>query len=104
MNTIEKISSTVFKTTCMCGETDHQLTIIFTNDEDQFYCLEFRLLAPVPYVFSGMNANNWFEEIWERIKAAFHVLWFGRIECMEEFMFRDKEHLEDFIKLIQPKT
>ena len=80
-----------FKSTCRCSSDRHSVTV----------CVE-RLgneNAASMYFECGWRDNpedSFAKCIWERLKTACRILFRGECYMDEEFIFRSKEHLEDF--------
>jgi len=46
------------------------------------------------------KGQSLFEKVKSRIKCAYNALVHGFVHLEEEFLFRDKQHLDDFIKAL----
>ena len=102
MNAIERITNdskdAVFKTSCLCSSDEHDLTIWIDKDEGFATEIFFNVIGPYPYSWCEDNPLITF---WHRIKGALRILFTGRIVYQECFMFRDKEHVQDFVNALQ---
>jgi hypothetical protein len=102
MNSIERIledsRGNCYKTTCACHSDDHNITIWFDKEDDDFMSLYFNVVGPHPYTWKG---SSWRERIWHRIYGAARILFTGQITYQDAFLFRNKKHVEDFIAALK---
>ena len=90
----------IFKTTCACSLPEHtmRVTVEKHGEADS---------APVVSIFyeclcSDFGAKGgWLDKLRLRIKAAATVLATGCVKADEEFLFRDSEHLKDFVQTLE---
>ena len=80
-----------FKTECDCFA--HDLKVTFEKDSFGFYNLRMNDNIFFEEDFSGGT----FKRIYSRIKLSLTVLFRGYIEFDYEFVFKGKEHVEEFL-------
>lgn len=82
-----------FKSECDCFA--HDLKIIFEKDKDfDFVSLSFEDTM----YFDEYTNGGFFSRIWFRIKMAFQFLFKGYVEFDYEFVFKNKDHIDEFMK------
>lgn len=96
---LEKVRETddwiMWTTTCQC--MSHNLVVEIEYDKE-FDMAMFNFYHDVGW---SETETNIFKSIWKRIKAASKILFTGYLSLNESFMFRDKQHIEDFQKALQ---
>ncbi len=98
MKTHEYKTSIMYRIACDCGGKDCDLTLELEKDEDvqMLFLNLYKDLAWSSY----WKTDNWFENIWLRIKCALRILFTGYIKVEEGFVMRD-EQINGFIKALQ---
>ena len=95
---LEKVKETddwiMWTTTCQC--MSHNLVVEIEYDKE-FDIAMFNFYHDVGW---SDREDNWFKGLWERIKASSKILFTGYLSLNESFMFRDKQHIEDFQKAL----
>lgn len=86
-------NSIFYRAACACGDSDHYLTIELGIDD---FCLTLNLYGKLENCVYWGNLN-WFQRQWKRIKGSLKYFFCGWIECEEEFMFINEEHIQSFI-------
>lgn len=102
MNSIERLENdsknAVYKTTCACHDDEHNITFWIDKDEDFGMSLYMNMIGPYPYCWNG---STWYQRLWYRIKGALQILFTGYIVYQGDFMFRDRQHIIDFISALE---
>lgn len=78
-----------FKSECSCFS--HDISVFFEKEENS----EMVSLSFYDKVYLGENTDRPF---WSRIKAAFQILFKGYFEVEHGFIFKGKEHVDDFMQ------
>ena len=87
-----------FSSQCDCNDTKHTNSIFIEYDKD--------LNRVVANLSSALRIDcdypqySKFKRLWIRLKLGLRFLWMGEMEMLEEFYFKDKEHIEDYITAI----
>jgi hypothetical protein len=102
-NNIEQIrndsQSAIYKTSCHCNDSEHDLTIWIDKPDDIFETtIFFNVCGPYPYTWKG---ETWLKRLWKRIYWSLRILFTGHAVFQEAFIFRDKNHVQDFIDALQ---
>lgn len=99
MKVSEFDDSITYRISCDCGSKDCDLTLDLEKDPDldMVFLNLYKDLAWSSYWQSG---DNWFKNIWLRIKCAFRILSTGYIKVEESFVMRE-EQIEGFIKALE---
>lgn len=85
----------MYRTTCECNYTDHDITftILYEKDFDE---VKFYMETTLTKSYWIKNWSN----RWKRIKSAFKLLFFGEISMSQEFIFRNDDHIHDIGNLL----
>jgi len=113
MKTLEKISEDKdwvrYRTSCACGHDDDSLCIDIekrTIDVEVEKAIEgdytdmilyFNVYCPIGYWYD----DSFIKKIWRRLKECTKILFTGYTMHQNTFIFRSKEHINDFIEAIQ---
>lgn len=99
----EKVSDfgdfVIYKTNCDCMDDNHQLTILIQYNQEQLEAnLYFKTILHDPFVFNGKDSRFvlFFKNLFWRITNALKIFLLGEIILDEAFIFRGKEHLQEF--------
>ena len=103
MDQVEELYSdeiySIYKTSCDCYDTDHDLTFTLEYDEGiKLLIADFKVNGPVPYCYDW--DNPWYIKTWNRIKLSWKVLFTGRITYSGSFIFRGEKHIRDLISAL----
>lgn len=77
-----------FKSTCSCGDGDHDVTVYIDHNLVE---LEFKMVIHDDY------SKNIFIRFLKRIGLAIKIMFAGRHEVYGEFIFKDSKHIKNFI-------
>ncbi len=86
----------MFKTTCECGLPDHSLSVIVQRP-----CGNEPLASLFFECIRTDSEEGFFKKIRARIADACHILFTGFLKVDEEFLFRDRAHLEDLLAALR---
>lgn len=88
--------SIIFKTSCECLDTDHDMTFFLEYEDDiKILSILFEVVGPAPYCFNW--EQHWYIKVYNRIKLAIKVLTTGRITYQESFIFRGDKQINNLI-------
>lgn len=90
----------VFKTSCDCGHPDDDC-YVYVNYDKELNMLSMDLSVTthhVPYWWTG--ELSLFDKIKSRIQTAFNILRGRPLKYETSFIFRGREHIEDFCDMI----
>lgn len=101
--TVEKIiedeNSVYYRTTCGCGSSEHDIHLVLEYDgRISDITLSMELFTDTGYIWEHLN---WFGRLARRLKEVLRLLFFGRIDFCGEFIFRDEEHVRDFMDALK---
>jgi len=105
---LEKIIDTgdyvVYRTTCRCGSTDHNLCVILEYDKE-LDIVSVSMLADLESISWGGDYDQariviWVKDILGRIKKAVKLILTGYIKMETDFIFRDRSHAAEFAKAL----
>lgn len=88
-----------YRASCDCTDKRCDMDLELSIDEDfpQLHLtLEKDLVWNDYYGF-----DMWLYRMWRRIKASLRVLFIGKIEVSETFIFGDKDHIGEFIEALE---
>jgi hypothetical protein len=88
-----------YRAACNCGDTKCDMTIELEIDKD-IQMITMTLYKDV-YWSSFWKSDNFFFNIWERIKCALRVLFNGYIEMEEAFIFQGDGQIDAFLSAIE---
>lgn len=86
-----------YRTACMCGSSNCDLSITIERDNDILSMMFHKRLTASSY----FEANNWVMEKIKRIKMCFKLLWSGYIDTEAEFIFENYKHVKDFTEILE---
>lgn len=81
-----------FKSTCGCCDNDHTVTVMIDHNQVE---LEFKMVDHDDY------NENIFCRLLKRIMLALKILLTGRHTTYGEFIFKDSEHVENFVNTLK---
>lgn len=87
-----------YRTSCSCLDKDCQLDISIgyidfgNNNGKLVMSIDTEL-----FKFANKYGNKWYTGIWNRIKYAIKILFLGYIQVNGEFIFRNEEHVKEFV-------
>ena len=94
-----KENSIIFKTSCSCLDTDHDMTFFLEYEDDiKMLSILFEVVGPAPYCF--YSENPWYIKVYNRLKLAIKALTTGRITYQESFIFRGEKQVEDLVSAL----
>lgn len=90
----------MFKTMCECCSSDHTMTVVVEKwgsyDSLQMVSIYYKC------AYSDFGASgSFFEKVMRRIKTAVKILFAGYAETQGDFIFRDRENLQDFTATLE---
>lgn len=85
----------VFHTTCKCGDTSHILGTVVEDDDENPYP-QVALYFPCGRFEVHRTWINLPKRICKRIIDACKILFTGKLDVDDEFMFREESHVKDF--------
>lgn len=85
-----------YKTTCSCGSYDISFQFVHLGKGFKEYSLSFGVASKYP-----TWTCKWYKDWWLRIITAIKILAGNNIEFEEEFIFKDKKHVREFIDAIE---
>lgn len=85
-----------FNTSCKCHSSDHRLSVIVEKEYDT---IEMSIFFKVSS-YDRYDASFW-NKIVNRFKRAFRILFTGDADLEGEFIFRSREHCQDFVNTMQ---
>ena len=91
----DSTSSIFYRAACDCNQKTHDIDMLLEFDKD-FNDITLYMWMELDYA-SYYETNNWFLEIWYRIKNAIKLLFIGRIKVNGEFLFSGETQINDFI-------
>ncbi len=90
----------MFKTTCECCLPNHAITVSIerSGDTDSMPMVTMYFTCAC----SDFDAEgSLLDKLWRRIQTAAKILWTGSVETQGSFIFRDREHVQDFATPLQ---
>jgi hypothetical protein len=90
----------MFKTTCECCLPNHAITVSIerSGDTDSMPMVTMYFTCAC----SDFDAEgSLLDKLWRRIQTAAKILWTGSVETQGSFIFRDREHVQDFAAPLQ---
>lgn len=88
-----------YQVACGCGDKDCNMVIeIEYNEESKRVYLSFYKDICLSIYW---HDENWFKRQWRRIKYAARILFTGFVKMEEVHIFKDPEHVEAFIKVLE---
>ena len=99
MKTDEFKDGIYYKADCDCGCDEHIVTIEMEFDKE-FNDIALNFYKKISWS-SHYGDYNWFQRIWNQLKAATKILFTGWIELEESFLIRDEEHINAFIEALE---
>jgi hypothetical protein len=95
--------SIFYKIDCDCADSNCE-TIIELEIDTKLKILSLNFYKTIN-LYSFTNYENWIvrisENIFNRFKYAFKILFTGKISMSSDFILRDLEHINNFIEAIQ---
>ena len=85
-----------FKSECQCGAHDLHVTIE-RDAEGGFVSLG---LYDGVYLVNQLEDAPWYKRLWNRIRIACKVLFQGQCEIDYEFVFKNQEHIKEFVEFL----
>jgi hypothetical protein len=93
-----------YRANCGCGSDECGLTLELEYDPD-LNDVTLNIYQKMIYCsWWGVNSTArfyWFKDMWHRIKGALKLLFTGRIQLEESFLFKGDDHVDAFITAIQ---
>lgn len=91
--------SVSYRASCDCTDKrcDMRLTLGIDEDFPQLHLTIEKDLVWCDY----FGADKWLYRMWRRIKASLRLLFIGRIELEETFIFGGKDHIGEFIEALE---
>ena len=90
-----------FRTSCMCKEVTHSITVSFYKKYGTVFLYLYNWWIDGLNVDYNLPSIIWHLKCWwERIKLAWHILFYGEYKFLGEFLFGSPEHLKDFINAL----
>ena len=93
-----------YRATCGCGSDECGLTLALEYDRD---VNDIKLSVYTKLVYCswfGVDTFDkfyWFKDMWARIKGSLKLLFTGRIQLEECFLFKDEDQIDAFITAVQ---
>lgn len=85
-----------FKSECQCGAHDLHVTIE-RDAEGGFVSLGF---YDGVYLVNQLEDAPWYKRLWKRLRIAYKVLFHGQCEIEYEFVFKNREHVNEFVDFL----
>ena len=91
--------SVMYRVSCQCTDPSCDMTLELEKDHalKMIYLNLYKDLSLASY---WQSDDNWFKDIWLRIKYSFRMMFTGRIEVQEVFIMQE-EQIEGFIKALE---
>ena len=88
-----------YRAACSCTDERCDMTLILEIDEE-IEDITLQLHRDLCYA-DNWNADHWYERLWYRIKGTLRLLFTGRIEVDDYFMFQGKNQIESFLNALK---
>lgn len=85
-----------FKTTCQCFSDRHTVTVMVYRES---YGIDVSLWFSTTWN-DDLDAP-WYRRFYTRLKTAIRVLFIGELTTENEFLFRNKEHIQEFTDTLE---
>jgi len=96
--------SIYYRAMCACGSDDCGLTLELEYNHglnDVVLNVYTRLVYCSWFGISPVDKFYWFKDMWSRIKGALKLLFTGRIQLEESFLFNEIKQIDDFITALK---
>ena len=88
-----------YRVSCSCGDQDCDLTLELERDKD---CDMISLnMYKKLYWSSHWQSDNFFKNMWIRIKGALKMLFVGYVKVEESFIFEGDEQINAFLDALK---
>ena len=88
-----------YRASCDCTDKRCDMDLELSIDED---FPQLQLIIEKDLVWNDYYGfDMWLYRMWRRIKASLRVLFVGKIEVSETFIFGDKDHIGEFIEALE---
>jgi len=88
-----------YRASCSCGEPKCDLTIELEKEKDvDMICLN---IYKNLYWSSHWQSDNFFKNMWIRIKGALKMLFVGYVKVEESFIFQGDEQINAFLDALK---
>jgi hypothetical protein len=91
-----------YRVNCSCGcnkSLDVELEKEVSLHQNSKYNLIYLRLYKTVYI--NIFSNNWIDNLFKRIRISLRILFFGKYEMYDEFMFQDPDHIKNFIEALK---
>ena len=85
-----------FKTSCQCFSDRHTVTVMVYKES---YGIDVSLWFKT--IWNDDLYAPWYRRFYNRLKTAIKMLFTGEFTTEDEFLFRNKEHIQEFIDTLE---
>jgi hypothetical protein len=89
-----------YKAHCSCSLEEHEQTLVLEKIEEDIYLQLYHKVFCTAF-WCPISIPEQFKDYFIRIKLAFNMLIKGYVEYEGEFIFEDKQSIQDYINALQ---
>lgn len=89
-----------YKAQCSCSSNNHEQTLVLEKLEQNIYLQLYHKVYCTAF-WCPTSIPDKFKDYFIRIKLAYNILTKGYVEYEGEFIFEDKQSIQDYISALQ---